>query len=201
MYHRKYGLVAGILFLAVALTPGAIMAGPFEDGKDSALSGDYTTAFRLWQPLAEQGNAIAQSELGGMYANGLGVPQNYVQAAKWWRLAAEQGDVEARVDLAVMYDIGLGVPRDRVEAVRWYRLAAEQGYALGQQHLGIMLLYGLGAPRDYVQAHMWFNLAAAQGMDLAAQDRDMVAAVMTPAQTAEAQILARAWRPRGEQPE
>ncbi len=50
MYHRKRGLVAGILFLAVALTPGAIMAGPFEDGKDVALNGDYATAIRIWQP-------------------------------------------------------------------------------------------------------------------------------------------------------
>ena len=53
MYHRKRGIVAGILFLAVALTPGAIVAGPFEDGKDVALNGDYATAIRLWQRRAQ----------------------------------------------------------------------------------------------------------------------------------------------------
>jgi uncharacterized protein len=50
--------------------------------------------------------------------------------------------------------------------------------------------------RDYVRAHMWFNLAAAQGDQDAAKARDDVAKLMTPAQIAEAQKLAREWRPK-----
>ena len=41
---------------------------------------------------AEQGNAAAQYNLGVMYDNGEGVPQDYAEAAKWYRLAAEQGE-------------------------------------------------------------------------------------------------------------
>ena len=55
---------------------------------------------------------------------------------------------------------------------------------------------GEGVPQDYVTAHMWFNLAAASGNKDAVKARDIVAAQMTPAQIAEAQKLAREWKPK-----
>jgi uncharacterized protein len=59
---------------------------------------------------------------------------------------------------------------------------------------------GQGVPQDYVQAHMWFNLSAGRSPlgdvhDAAVQERDTVATKMTPAQIAEAQKLAREWKP------
>ncbi len=97
-----------------------------------------------------------------------------------------------------MYGNGQGVPQDDAEAARWYRKAAEQGLAKAQYRLGIMYYKGQGVPQDYVQAHMWFNLAAAglppgEYHDNAAEIRDLVAKLMTPAQIAEAQRLAREW--------
>ncbi len=97
-----------------------------------------------------------------------------------------------------MYDNGQGVLRDYAEAVKWYRKAAEQGNAKAQNNLGLMHEEGRGVPQDYVQAHMWYNLAGAQGGQQAAKNRDLVAKLMTPAQTAEAQRLARKWQPRGQ---
>ena len=52
---------------------------------------DYATALREFEPLAKQGHARAQTNLGWMYDKGLGVPQNYETAVKWYTLAAEQG--------------------------------------------------------------------------------------------------------------
>ena len=92
-----------------------------------------------------------------------------------------------------MYENGEGVAQDYAEAVRWYRLAAEQGYANAQINLGGMYYNGEGVPQDYVQAHMWSNLAAAQGNANAVANRDIAASLMTPAQIAEAQRLAREW--------
>ena len=56
---------------------------------------------------------------------------------------------------------------------------------------------GRGVPQDYVRAHMWFNLAAsgASGHDWMIKYRDLVAAKMTPDQIAEAQRMAREWKP------
>jgi TPR repeat protein len=102
-----------------------------------------------------------------------------------------------------MYEKGGGVPQDYKAAVQWYRRAAEQGEASAQSHLGVMYDQGRGVPQDYVQAHKWFNLAAsrfsaseAEKRARAAQARDSLAAKMTPAQVAEAQRLAREWRPK-----
>jgi len=74
--------------------------------------------------LAEQGDASAQFNLGVMYDNGWGVPQNYTEAAKWYRQAAEQGQADAQNNLGVMYLQGQGVPQDYTLAYSWLNLAA-----------------------------------------------------------------------------
>ena len=60
---------------------------------------------------AEQGDAKAQSNLGLMYDQGLGVSQDYAEAVRWFRLAAEQGDAGAQCQLGAMYATGKGVQR------------------------------------------------------------------------------------------
>jgi TPR repeat protein len=96
-----------------------------------------------------------------------------------------------------MYANGNGVPQDYAEAAKWYRKAAEQGAADAQYTLGGMYEWGDGVPKDDVIAYMWFNLAAAQGtMKEAAAERDTLGARMTPDQIAEAQRLAREWKPK-----
>ena len=94
---------------------------------------------------AEQGDADAQVNLGYMYDNGRGVPQDDAEAVRWYRLAAEQGNARAQFFLGGEYAAGDGVPQDDAEAVRWFRLAAEQGHALAQSILGYM--YGNGRGR------------------------------------------------------
>ena len=92
-----------------------------------------------------------------------------------------------------MYDEGYGVPENDAKAVRWYRRAAEQGYADAQFNLGLMYARGEGVPQEYVEAHKWFNLAASHGDKTAVENRDHAASLMTPAQIAEAERLARVW--------
>ncbi len=108
---------------------------------------------------------------------------------------AEAGITEAQYNLGVMYDNGQGVTQDYAAAAGWYRKAADQGDALAQSNLGVMYAKGQGVPQDYVQALKWFNLGATSGDASAAKNRDIVASEMTPAQIAEAQRLASAWRP------
>ena len=85
--------------------------------------------------------------------------------------------------------------RDYATAVRLVRPLAEQGDANAQYNLGVFYDNGLGVPQDKVRAYMWLNLSAAQGRDGAAAFRDLMARRMTPAQIAEAQKLAREWKP------
>ena len=64
-------------------------------GWDAYEKGDYATALREWEPLAEQGDADAQFNLGVMYANGRGVIQDNIYAHMWWNIAASSGDKDA----------------------------------------------------------------------------------------------------------
>ena len=129
-----------------------------------------------------------------MYAAGRGITKNDVDAASWYRKAAEQHNAAAEFDLGLMYTKGQGVAKDDAEAVKWFRKAADQGFALAQNNLGLMYVNGRGVPRDKVQAHKWLNLASAINTKSAVM-RDNLAKMMTPAQIAEAQKLARDWKP------
>ena len=120
---------------------------------------------------------------------------DYATALRLYRPLADQGNGNAQFSLGTIYAEGRGVARDYVEAAKWYRLAADQGHAKAQSNLGIMYDNGRGVARDQVLAHMWFSLSVAQGNQEAARDRDIVARRMTPAQIAQAQKLAREWKP------
>lgn len=192
------------LFLIIPLfIAGLAIAGPFEDATKAFIRGDYKTAYRLFKPLAEQGNDDAQTNLGVMYEKGKGIPQDYAVAAKWYRKAAEQGNASAQFNLGLLFSKGRGVPQDNAGAAKWFRKAAEQGDADAQLIIGNMYLTGKGVPQDFVLAHMWLNLATlrypesdAEGREEAEKNRDLAASKMTPIQIAEAQRLAREWKPK-----
>ena len=154
-----------LLVVLCALAAGQAAAGPFEEAQAAFDKNDYVTAMRLWRPLAEEGNVDAQNNLG------------------------------------LMYEEGMGVPQDHAMAVSWYRKAADQGSGFAQFNLGASYHNGVGVPQDHTQAYMWLDLAAAnlpqqEERITAIRNRDSVAAVMTPAQIAEAQRLAREWKPK-----
>jgi uncharacterized protein len=156
----KAGALGLLLFLALA-TP--VVAGPFDDARAAYEGGDYATVLRLIRPLAEQGNAAAQHQLGIMYTNGQGLPQNDAEAVNWFRLAADQGYALAQSGLGYMYFSGRGVPQNDTEAVRWFRLAADQGDALAQFNLASSYLNSRGVPKNDAEAAKWYRLAAEQG--------------------------------------
>jgi len=99
-----------------------------KDGKENGLIADRGKALlKERKPLAEQGDASAQYNLGLMYDKGEGVPQDYKTAVKWYTLAAEQGFADAQSNLGLMYALGQGVIQDSVYAHMWWNIAASQG--------------------------------------------------------------------------
>jgi hypothetical protein len=112
----------------IAVQPKIVEAPIMLDQQEAAIAayqhGDFAAALRLFQPLAEHGDASAQSNLGVMYYNGQGIAQDYGEAMKWYRMAAEQRNPEAQFNLGVMYQDGRGVAQDRVRAHMWFNLAA-----------------------------------------------------------------------------
>ncbi len=184
--------IALVLSIVCLATPAW---ADFQAGVDAYLRGDYATALCEFRPVAEQGDAEAQYNLGLLYDNGWGVPQDYGQARQWFEKAASQGVADAQFNLGMLYASGHGVSQDYVQAWQWYEQAAAQGHAAAQLRLGLLYAHGRGVQKDYVQALKWHNLTAANGAEVAGRHRDALAEQMTPAQIAEAQKLAREWKP------
>ena len=125
----KIKLWMGAIGLTLCLLVQPVAAGQYEDGTAAYHRKDYLTAIRLWKPLAEQGDAKAQYNLGVIDAKGRGVPQNYAKAVKWFYKAAEQGYAKAQNNLGIMYNKGWGVKKNYVQAQMWFHLAATRGDA------------------------------------------------------------------------
>ena len=77
--------------------------------------------------LAKGGDADAQFNLGLIYYNGKGVPQDYKEAIKWFTKSAEQGDADAQAIVGVCHADGLGVAKNLIEGYAWYNIAIANG--------------------------------------------------------------------------
>jgi TPR repeat protein len=189
-------LIASLLTgLMLTVSGGITIADQLEDGVTAYQHGDFATALRIFQPLAERGDATAQSNLGVLYEKGQGTARDYREALKWYRQGAQQGYADAQFNLGVMFYAGQGVTQDYREAAKWFRLAADQGAALAQSNLGFMYEKGQGLSRDYVRAYMWYSLAASRlvGDDgkLATEYHDFIGKRLSPGQVLRAQKMAR----------
>ena len=96
---KKQMKIGGLVLAAQILGIAVAVAGPWEDGMASYNRGDYAPAIRLFRPLAQQGNAKAQSVLGVMYRRGQGVARSSVRAFLWFSRAAARGDAQATAEL------------------------------------------------------------------------------------------------------
>ena len=95
------------------------------------------STFAEIQNKAEQGDALAQAQMGAMYQLGRnGVAKDEQESAKWMLKAAEQGLVEAEVFMAALYDRGLGVKQSVNTATQWYEKAAAQQHGTALAILG-----------------------------------------------------------------
>ena len=126
------------LVLALALLWPVVGLADYWEGWEAYQRGDFATAMREWRPLAEAGDAEAQGNLGIMYADGTGVPEDDAEAVRWYRKAAQQGVAEAQTRLGVMYANGEGVPEDSVQAYAWFNLAAVQDNKAAQDNKDVV---------------------------------------------------------------
>jgi uncharacterized protein len=158
---------ASSVLVVVALANWAF-AGPLEDADAADKRADYTTSFRLVEPLAQKGDASAQRRMGIIYATGKGVPADYREAEKWFQKAAAQGDLDAMWNLGNIHHHGRGnFKKDFIEGEKWYLLAAEHGHLFSQKTLADAYARGDGVERDESVAAKWYERAANQGDFLA----------------------------------
>ena len=117
---------------------------------------DYPRAIEMLTPLAERGDAVAQTKLGLIYARGEGVARDDVAALGWLTRAAEQNQSEAQFELGVMYRDGVGTPANGRLAMHWFERATERGVPHAFNAIGEMYLGHQGVAQDYAAALSWF---------------------------------------------
>ena len=113
---------------------------------------------------AELGDAVAQFQLGLMYASGFGdFEEDDAEALRWYRRSAEQEFARAQSKLGNAYAYGVGLEQDFTQAATWCRLGAEQGDADGQLCMAMLYAGGCGVEQDGTESARWYRLAARQG--------------------------------------
>ena len=83
-------------------------------------AGDYALAMRLATEAAARGEHQADTLIGDMYEQALGVKQDYMKAAEWFTKAAVAGDMHAQFRLGVMLAEGRGIKKDKKKGRRLF---------------------------------------------------------------------------------
>lgn len=131
-------------------------------------AGEVHLAYRLWQSIAEQGNAEAAFKLGMLHDRGDGVAHDASMAAQWYQRAAMAGHAYAQHNLGVAYANGDGVEANIGTAISWWQRAAEQGNVDSQYNLGIVYAMGThGIKQNTETAEQWWRKAAQSGDPMA----------------------------------
>jgi hypothetical protein len=111
-------------------------------------------------------------------------------------LGVSKGPTHTYIHTAVtaqdyMKGYGALVAGDYATALKVYKHLAEQGHPYAQNDLGVLHLNGHGVLKDNLKTHMWYNIASANGAVGSGHNRDLIAAVMTPAGIEKAMAMAR----------
>jgi len=109
----------------VAFYISSAVADDLNAGFVKLSEGKPDEAVKLWAPLAESGDKVAQASLGLLYQTGQGAPQDQLRAVELFRKSAKQGYPFAFTALANSYHEGMGVEKSLRKALYWFLLSAE----------------------------------------------------------------------------
>ena len=149
---------------ALALFAPVAARADVKTGVDAWQAGNYAAAIKEWRPLADNGDADAQFNMGQAYKMGRGVPANIKIAGGWFQKAAAQGHEHAQTNYGIiLYDTG-----NRAAALPWLKKAADRGDPRAQYALAVELTNGQIIGQDFARAYALMTRSAAQGMPAAA---------------------------------
>jgi uncharacterized protein len=156
-----FGRTNVVFALTLALAAPAL--ADVKTGVDAWSRGDYPAALKEWRPLAINGDADAQFNLGQAYKLGRGVPLDLTQAEEWYRKAALQGHAQAEDNYGlVMFQNG-----NRQKAMTWIEKSATRGEPRAQYIYGTALFNGDLATKDWIRAYAMMTRASASGLPAA----------------------------------
>ena len=149
----KSSLILFILITILQITA----CGKETDPKKAFENGDYETAFSLWMPLAESGDADAQNYMGILYYLGFGVQKDYKKSLEWYGRAAKAGHADAQRNYGDMINFGRGIQRSNQEAYKWYFAASQQGNQKAARPIEVLAASGNLSPNQQMHAKIEAN--------------------------------------------
>lgn len=129
MTHTPKMFLLALLMQGLASTAFA-EGNAYDDAVHVYGCADYPKALKLFIPLAEQGDRLAQFQVGMMIEQGQGAEPSLTQALEWYLKAARQGVADAYFALGQIYSRGEAVAKDPVQAYAWFDLAVKGGHAV-----------------------------------------------------------------------
>ncbi|AXB76151.1 sporulation protein [Novosphingobium sp. P6W] len=153
-------LRSGFLALAAAALIAPAAHADVKGGVDAWSAGDYDSAIRQWQPLADGGDPDAEFNLAQAYKMGRGVPMDLGRAEDLYGKAAAKGHTQA----ADSYGLLLFQRGERTRALPYIEASAARGDARAQYILGIAHFNGDMVKKDWVRAYALVSLAQQEGL-------------------------------------
>lgn len=136
----------------------------YTNAQECIEKGDYTTAFDLYNSLAEDGCPPAKFALAHFYINGLVSAKDYARAILLLTEASHANYGPACLALGRIYARGsLGYPKNDSLAFDLYARAAEKDMPEAHTNLGLMFVKGRGCQKNHRRAFECFVRATKKG--------------------------------------
>ncbi|CCM76349.1 tetratricopeptide repeat protein [Rhizobium mesoamericanum] len=146
------------------LPPEKDYKGPVDEAYGAYQRGYYLTAMEKALPRAQLGDPAAQTLMGELLADGLGVKRDMKNAAFWYSKGAEGGDAAAMFKYSLMLIEGRFVKRDKAKADEYMHKAADVGNASAQFNWGQILTADNPGEKGLKLALPYYEKAAEQGI-------------------------------------
>lgn len=126
--------------------------------------------YQLWESFqvvrkANDGDPLAQHELGLRYLTGRGFFADTAKAVHWLQKAADQDLPVANFNLAILLSNGWGLPWNPFLAFRRFSAAATRGMPDALYAVGISYTEDLIVPADWMKAQEYLQRAAQAGSE------------------------------------
>jgi len=161
--RSRHILSAAIFGLCLGSVSGGSFSADIGLARAELKKRNYEAAYKQLVPLADAGNAEAQTLIGVFFARGLYVDRDDHIAFRWHQKAAAQDYPEALYYLSEWHSDSLVGQQDRRKAMQYRRKSAQLGYARAQYAMGNAHLQGILAAKDPSEAVSWYERSAKQG--------------------------------------
>lgn len=145
MIFKLFGIVSLFFALLCHAPAWAGTVTALDSGLAALKAENYEKAIDLLLPLAVEGNAEAQYQIGFMHMKGQKFQKDPCIAIIWIEKAARQSHPKAALMMGFKFYFGSGVKENLELAYRWASYAHKLGHVEGETY---MYIYGYDLPQD-----------------------------------------------------